>query len=802
MFRLKLLLGALAVAGVSFSGVAQVNVVTFHNDNGRTGANLNESILTPSNVKSATFGKLFTYNVDGYVYAQPLYVSGLNIPGQGIHNAVFVATEHNTIYCLDGDSNTGTNGGVLWQVNLGPAAPCPVDGFRFLAITNEVGITGTPVIDPVSQTLYVDAFTSENGTYVHRIHALNLADGSEKPFSPVVVSASVPGNGAGSSGGVLPFQAGQELQRSALTLAGGVVYVAYAGYTDLTTTDPFHGWIIGFDASNLQLLTDHIFVSTPNGTSSQFGAIAGEGGIWMGGGGPAVDSNTNLYFATGDGNFNANVAGGTEYGSSVIKLSTTNGLSAADYFTSYNQQYYQANDLDVGSGGVMLLPDQPGTYPHLMVAGGKPQYAYLLNRDQMTTDNGHYNSGGTSDNILQSLYIGGSSFSTPSYFNGSIYYIASHGVIRSYPVSNGTMTPDLPGTVGTRVFPFPGGTTSISANGTTNGIAWAIQNTNTGPAILVAWNATNLSTEIYNTLQSTSRDHLTGPVKFTVPTIANGKVYVGSQFALSVFGLLGGGLQFSASDYGAQQDSGSVTITVNRISGSSGAVQVNYATTSGGTAVDGQDYVATNGTLSWNAGETNSKTFNVTLLNSLQSGTNKTIFLTLSNATGGAYLAMQSTAVVTITNIALPPSAYAVWKSGHFGTNADNPAIAGDSADPDGDGIANILEYAFGSDPNLANTNRPLVGATVSNQFQLQFNRNLSATDLTYSAQAAFGFGSDWSNIMTFLPNSGWHTNFSGATVIESDPIGSPPDAHVQVIITDPVDPASTNRIFQLRIQQ
>ncbi len=917
MFRLKLLLGALAAVGISIPSVAQVNVLTYHNDNGRTGANLNETILTPSNVNSTTFGKLFTYSVDGYVYAQPLYVSGLNIPGQGVHNAVFVATEHNSIYCFDADSNTGTNGGVLWQMNLGPAAPCPVDGFLFRAITNEVGITGTPVIDLDSQTLYVDAFTTDGTNYFHNIHALNLTDGSEKPSSPVVVSVSVPGNGAGSSGGVLPFQAIQQLQRSALTLAGGVLYVAYAGYTDLTTTDPFHGWLIGFDASSLQVLPDHIFVSTPNGTVGQYGATAGEGGIWMGGGGPAVDSNTNLYFSTGDGNFDA-YTGGTEYGNSVIKLSTTNGLSVADYFTSYNQQYYRTNDIDIGSGGVMLPPDQPGTYPHLLVAGGKPQSTYLLNRDQFTTDNQHYNNGGTSDNILQSLYIGGGSFDTPAYFNGSIFYVASHSPIRSYILSNGTLTPDQPGTFGSRVFPFPGATPSISANGATNGIAWAIENTNKGPAILIAWNATNLSTEIYTTSQSGTRDVLTNPVKFTVPTIANGKVYVGSQFALSVYGLLAGELQFSSSNYTALQTNGSATITVKRLSGSTGAVQVGYATTTGGTAVAGQDYVATSGVLSWAAGDSSPKTFTVNLLANQQAGTNNTIFLTLSNATGGAYLGFQSNAVLTITNtivnagslqfsssnytalqsdasatitiersggsngavqvdyatvlggtavggedyvtnagtlswidgdsspktfdVALlnnqqpgtnktvflalsnptggallgsqsnavltitntapPPSAYAIWKSNHFGTNASNPAIAGDNADPDGDGIVNILEYAFGSDPNVADTNKPVIGTAVANQFQLQFNRNTAATDLTFSARAAADFSGNWSNIMTFMPGSGWQTNLPGSTAIESDPVGAPPDAHVQVIITDPVDPASTNRFFQLKVQQ
>jgi len=790
----------MAVAALSLRSLAQVNVLTFHNNNSRTGANLNESILTPSNVNPGTFGKLFTYNVDGYVYAQPLYVSSLNIPGQGTHNVIFIATEHNSVYCFDADSNTGANGGLLWQVNLGPSAPCPVDGFRFEAIEPEVGITGTPVIDLDSQTLYVDAFTSENGTYLHRIHALNLVDGSEKSFSPVEVNVSIPGNGAGSSGGTLPFQAIQELQRSALTLADGVLYVAYAGYTDTTATDPFHGWIIGFDASNLQILNDHIFNSTPNGTTGQFGAIAGEGGIWMGNGGLAVDDENNLYFAVGDGNFNA-YSGGTEYGDSVIKLSTANGFSVADYFTPYNQQYFRTNDIDVGSGGVVLLPDQPGPYPHLMVAGGKPQSTYLLNRDQMTTGDQHYNAGGTTDNILQSLYVRGGIFSTPAYFNGQLYYIASRSPIRSYTVTNGSLIPDQPGTIGTRVFPFPGATASISANGDTNGIVWAVRNTNSGPGILIARNATNLSTELYNSTQSGARDQLPNPAKFIAPTVANGKVYVGAQYAVSVFGLLGGGLQFDANSYTVSQTNVSATITVNRVGGSTGPVQVNYDTTPG-TAVEGQDYVAASGTLIWSDGDANPKTFDISILNNSQSSTNKTVFLTLSNVSGGAYLGSPSTAVLIITNSAPAPSAYAIWKTTHFGDNANNPLIAGDNADPDGDGVPNILEYAFGTDPNVADLNKPVTGIALSNQFQLQFNRNLSATDLTYTAQAAFGFPGEWSNVVTFLPTSGWQTNTPGSTVTESEPTGEPPDQQVQVIITDPVVPATTNRFFQLKIQQ
>lgn len=527
----------------SLSASAQVDILTYHYDNTRQGANLNETILTPDNVNSTSFGQLFSYSVDGYVYAQPLYVSGLTIPGQGVHNVVFVATESNSVYAFDADS-AGTNGGLLWQVNLGPPAPTPNSTLPFQAIEPQVGITGTPVIDLPSETLYVDAFTLESGNYIHRVHALNLADGSEKSFSPVVVSASVPGIGAGSTNGVLKFQARQQLQRAALTLANGILYVAYAGYTDTQVEDPYHGWIIGFDPSNLQQLPGYVFCSTPNGKTNQYGSIAGRGGVWGGGAGLAVDENGNLYFGTGDGNFNAfpNTTG-TEYGDSIIRLSTAGGLSVADYFTPYNPAYLQSNDLDVGSGGVMLLPDQPGPNPHLLVGGGKPQRAYLINRDMMTTNNQHINTNSEDGDIVQSMPLGGGSFSTPAYFNGQIYYVASKDVIRSYVLSNGTLIPDLPGTFGKRTYPFPGATPFISANGGDDGIVWTIQRAS--PAVLVAYNATNLSTELYNSAQVASRDQLTAGVKFAAPIAVNGKVYVGSQGALTVFGLLNSGTSTS-----------------------------------------------------------------------------------------------------------------------------------------------------------------------------------------------------------------------------------------------------------------
>jgi len=527
---------------VSAQAYAQVNVLTYHNDNSRIGLNANETTLTPANVNQNSFGKLFTYNVDGDVYAQPLYVSGLNIAGQGTHNVVFVCTEHDSVYAFDADSNTGPNGGLLWQASLGSSAQTPSPELPFEAIEPEVGITGTPVIDLGSQTLYVDAFTEENGSFFHRVHALNLADGSEKPGSPTVVAASVPGVGNGSTNGVMSFQPIQQLQRSALTLAGGVLYVCFAGFTDTPNTDPYHGWIIGFDPGSLQILPNYVLCTTPNGTVAQFGSIAGRGAIWMAGGGMAVDGDNNLFFATGDGNFTA-FDGGTDYGDTYLKLSTGGGLAVSDYFTPSTADYQQVNDLDSGSGGVILLPDQPGPYPHLLVGAGKLQRAFVINRDQMTSDGQHFDSTNSIENVVQVMPLGGGSFDTPAYFNEKVYYVASKDVIRSYSISNGTLIPDLPNSAGSRVFAFPGATPVISANGDSDGIVWAIQKAT--PAVLVAWDANDLSTELYNSsLAPGGRDQLTGGVKFVAPTVANGKVYVGSQNALSVFGLLdssGGG---------------------------------------------------------------------------------------------------------------------------------------------------------------------------------------------------------------------------------------------------------------------
>ena len=624
----------------------------------------------------------------------------MNIPGRGIHNVVFIATEHNTVYAFDADTGTGPNGGLLWQTNLGPAAVSTIFGVytnkdfgtrynnnAYTDIVPEVGITGTPVIDLASGTLYVDAFTGEPSggvtNYVHRIHALNIANGAEQPDSPIVVAASIPATGVEGNGSVVTFAAKQQLQRCALTLAGGKLYVAYAGYAD---TDPYHGWILSFDPTSLQLLTNYVFNTTPNSTIAAFGANAGEGGIWMGGGGLSVDANSNLFFEVGNGVFTAtNNSGGTEYGDSFIKLSTTNGLAVADYFTPWNQQTLANSDTDVGSGGLLLLPDQPGPFPHLLLGAGKEGKIYLINRDLMTTTNNHYDSVGTVDFVVQTVagQIGGS-FDTPAYYNGRIYYAGNGDRLKSFTLSSGLLSTS-PSSTGPRTFGFPGATPSVSANGSDAGIVWAMQNAN--PAVLAAYNPSNLTSEIYNTTQAAgNRDRLANAVKFTLPSIVNGKVYVGNQASVSVLGLL---------------------------------------------------------------------------------------------------------------------DPYLNWKYAHFGINATNPAVTDDLADPDNDGAVNLLEYALASDPNTPNPGSSLTGGIAGNQFQVQFNRNSLATNITYVVQAVGSLDVPWTDLMTYTAAAGWVANTAGATASESLPVIVAPDHFVPVTITDPTAASDTaSRFFRLRVHR
>ncbi len=517
-----------------------LNVLTYHNDNARDGANTNEFVLTPQNVNVTNFGLLFSYPVDEFVVAEPLYVSGLVIPGQGTHNVVFVATENNTVYAFDADSNTGPNGGLLWQTNLGIAALFKYHEFGGRYGTNSVqpasGITGTPVINLANGTLYVNVHTrianASSTNYYHWIHALNITNGAEQPYSPVAITNSVPGKGVGSSNGVVTFNARQQAQRPGLTLAGGMLYVAYGSYAD---TDPYHGWIIGLNATNLQASAQYCFNTSPNATVANFGGNAGEAALWMGGNGLCVDSSNNLFFLTGNGSFSANT-NGIDYGDSFMRLSTTNGLKVADYFTPYNQAQMSAGDVDLGSGGPLLLPDSVGSaaHPHLAVGAGKDGNVYLVDRDKM----GHFNAI-NNNQVVQELpdAITGA-WSTPAYFNRHIYYQGSGDVMKAFSISNAVLS-TAPTSKANTSFSANGGTPFVSANGTNNGIVWTLQSdafATGGPAILHAYNATNLALELYNTGQNLARDNPGGAIEMTTPTVVNGKVFVGAQYALSVYG--------------------------------------------------------------------------------------------------------------------------------------------------------------------------------------------------------------------------------------------------------------------------
>jgi uncharacterized repeat protein (TIGR03806 family) len=558
-------------AGFAWGGPSQsfttltatrVPVFTYHYDNTRQGQNTNETLLTPANVSVTSFGKLFSYPVDGYVYAQPLIMTNLNIPGKGVRDVVFVATMHDSVYAFDANSNSDAGGGLLWQTNVGISAPSPSTeyGKRYHTVGNldvvpEEGMLGTPVIDPVSGTLYIDAFTREvvagvSTNYFHRIHALNIANGNEQSYSPITVSGYVPGTGVNGTGGVagggtgatitdngttVTFSAIQECARPALTLAGGNLYVAFGSHDD---TDPYHGWVFGYNATNLALVS--IFNTTPNAKTSVFGNNAGEGAIWMGGNGLSVDEHTNLYFETGNGSFSANTNGG-DYADSFVKLSTSsNKLAVADYFTPYNQLALQNADSDLGSGGPLLLPDSVGStaHPHLIVGAGKEGKIFLLDRDNMGRYDGTDGVNGSDTNNIQELpgAIGGV-WDSPAYWNHYVFYHGNGDVLKSFYINNGAFlaTPIKSSTS----FGFPGATPTVSANGTSNGIVWDIDPTpylSSGPAVLHAYNATNVAIELYNSSQNLARDNPGGAVKMVPPVIAGGKVYVGAEYAMSVFG--------------------------------------------------------------------------------------------------------------------------------------------------------------------------------------------------------------------------------------------------------------------------
>jgi uncharacterized protein (TIGR03437 family) len=501
-----------------------VNVLTYQYSNVRTGANLDETILTPANVNATQFGKLFSQPVDGVLYGQPLYVAGVAIPGRGTHNVVYVATEHDSVYAFDADASMPP----LWQVSfLNPNAgitTVPASDTNCTQIVPEIGVTSTPVIDAEAGTIYVVAMTKESGNYVQRLHALDITTGAERSGSPVVIQASVPGTGEG--GSTVVFQPHNYKQRPGLLLLNGVVYTLWSSHCDIGV---YHGWIMGYDEQTLQQVA--VFNDTPNGNEASF---------WQGGAAPAVDQQNNMYVVAANGTFDA-ASGGPDYGEAYLKLQTDGGLSVADYFAPFNDAMLNDDDLDTGSAAVTLLGDEAGSsaHPHLMAGAGKQGRIYLLDRDHL----GGFNAANDSQ-IVQS--ISGAVqpvFGNPAYFDLQLYFCGSGDQLKAFAVSNAQMTVTA-SSQSPEQFGFPGCVPTISANGSSSGIAWVLD-----PAgVLRAYNATNLGVELYNSNQNASRDSLGGTVKFSVPTVVNGKVYAGTQAALVVYGPLAQGIAFTVAN--------------------------------------------------------------------------------------------------------------------------------------------------------------------------------------------------------------------------------------------------------------
>ena len=529
--RFQGLLGAgfLLVLAMDLPRPVLAQVLTSQYDNARTGCNLHETLLTPQNVNARQFGKLFSLRVDGSIYAQPLYMRDLEIPGKGVHNVVFLATEHDSVYAFDADSSVSEPS---WKVSFlnesKGITTIPVRDVKCPFIQPEVGITATPVIDPASGTLYVLARSKEktglfSERYCQRLHALAVTTGAEKFGGPVEIRASVQGRGDGSSNGQVDFDPLRENPRSALLLANGNVYLTWASSCDV---GPYHGWVMAYDAHTLAQVA--VLNTSPD---------ADDSGIWAGDTGPAADHDGNVFLATGNGRFDA-ASGGKDYGDSVLKLAISGRqLLIRDYFTPFNQNELNENDKDLGSGGPVLLPDQPGPHRHLLLISGKGGTIYVIDRDRMGT----YQHGSDSQ-IVQSLYGGpDENFGAAAYWNGHIYYIFSSDVPKDFAVAHGRLSTEP--VRGSRRFTDPGATPTVSANGSKNGIVWALTSKHWNepdgrPAVLYAFDASNIAHELYNSEQESQRDQAGIGLRFNIPTVADGRVYVGAKRELDVYGLI------------------------------------------------------------------------------------------------------------------------------------------------------------------------------------------------------------------------------------------------------------------------
>jgi hypothetical protein len=514
-----------ATLTVNVSVPGTTDVLTYHNDIARTGQNLTETTLTTSNVTSAKFGKLGFYPVDGLVDAEPLYASNVAIPNSGTHNVLIVPTEHGSVYAFDADS-----GATIWQVSTLKTGETTSDDRGCSQITPEIGVTSTPVIDRTqgqNGAIYVVAMSKDaSGNYHQRLHALDLALGTELFGGPVDIQATYPGTGDNSDGTSVVFDPGQYAERSALLLLNGVIYTGWTSHCDIR---PYTGWIMGYSESTLAQTS--VLNVTPNGN---------EGSIWMAGAGLAADSSGNIYFLDANGDFDTNQTSGGfpsdgDYGNAFMKLSTSsNQLAVADYFEMDNGVSESDSDTDLGSGGTIVLPDLTdgsGNTWHLAVGAGKDSNLYLVNRDSM----GKFSA--SNNNIYQQLSgaLPGGVWAMPAYFNNTVYYGSVGSPIQAFTFTNAKLSTSATSQTANS-FGYPGSTPSISSNGTSNGVVWAVENTS--PAVLHAYNATNLN-ELYNSNQaSNGRDQFGAGNKFITPMIVNGKVFVGTPNGVAVFGLL------------------------------------------------------------------------------------------------------------------------------------------------------------------------------------------------------------------------------------------------------------------------
>jgi hypothetical protein len=528
----------LSTATIAVTGLT--GIYTYRNDYSRSSINSQEYLLNLSNVNTSSFGKLFACTVDQAIYAQPLWVANVAIGG-GTHNIVIVTTENDSVYAFDADNGNGTACTQYWKSSLtgtaygaaSGATPVPAaDTGETGDIQTEIGITATPVIDPTTNTLYVLSKTKENGNYFQRLHKLNLSTGAEMTGAPVAITASVPGTGSGSSGGTLAYSALHENPRPGLALVNGSIYIGAGSHGD---NEPWHGWILQYNASTLA--QTGTYCATPNTNG---------GGIWMSGSAPVFDSSNNLYLITSNGTYDGN----TEFGDSFLKLATSSGLSLSDWFTPDDAPTLATDNGDLGAGGAVTLMDSvAGPYPHLLIGGGKEGILYLVNRDNM----GHFNSANNNAAIQTwqvAPYLGnyGGVSSSGEFWQNTFYIAGADTPLEAFAfnTTRGTFN-TTPTSLSSVTYGFPGVTPAISALGTANGIVWGIDSSTngtngapTGPAVLYAFDASNLANELWDSTMGTNNQASTA-TKFAVPTVANGKVYVATTNALDVYGLLSQG---------------------------------------------------------------------------------------------------------------------------------------------------------------------------------------------------------------------------------------------------------------------